>query len=85
MTEHATRARSGAGTATLEILGEDVTRKVAIPAGGAPANDLLRAAGLAPRDQGWDLYVDGGRSSTDTVIEAGRETSLKWIPRTRGA
>ena len=71
--------------ATLEILGEDVTRKVPIPAGGAAASALILAAGVAPRDDGWDLFVDGIRCAPDVAIDGETDVTIKYVPRTRGA
>ena len=72
-------------TATVDVLGEDITREVPIPLEGAPASALLHAAGLAPRDVGWDLFIDGMRCASDVVIDPGTDVTLKYVPRTRGA
>jgi hypothetical protein len=72
-------------TATVEVLGEGVRAEVPIPAAGATAAELLRAAGVTVRESGWDLFVDGARRTAEHPIGGTEDATLSYVPRTRGA
>lgn len=77
-----TGERKGRHHATVRILGEGVIATLDVPE-GATAGDLIRAAGSAPREQGWDLFLDGAPASAGTPIPR-HDVSLAYVPRTRG-
>ncbi len=81
MAEVANRSK----TATIEVLGEGIRAKVPLPAERTSVRDVLVRAGVPVHEDGWDLFVDGSRRSSDHVLEGTRDATITYAPRTRGA
>ena len=75
----------GSRTATIEVLGEGLRAAVPIPEEGVSAGELLRTAGVAVRETGWDLFVNGARTTADHRVSGTEDATLSYSPRTRGA
>jgi hypothetical protein len=56
--------------------------KVPIPEGGATAGELLHAAGVGVRQTGWDLFVNGARTTADQRVAGEQDATLSYSPRT---